>query len=150
MKVIVLTGGGTSGHVTPNIALLPMLKDKGYTIYYIGSKNGIEKQLIEKEGIPYYGISAGKLRRYLDVKNVTDMFRIIAGFGQALSVLRKIKPSVVFSKGGFVSCLWSGQLGYLGFPLLFMNRILHLGLPINCQYLLLKGSATLSLRQRST
>lgn len=104
MKVIVLTGGGTSGHVTPNIALLPMLKDKGYTIYYIGSKNGIEKQLIEKEGIPYYGISAGKLRRYLDVKNVTDMFRIVAGFGQALSVLRKIKPSVVFSKGGFVSC----------------------------------------------
>ena len=81
MKVIVLTGGGTSGHVTPNIALLPMLKDKGYTIYYIGSKNGIEKQLIEKEGIPYYGISAGKLRRYLDVKNVTDMFRIVAGFG---------------------------------------------------------------------
>ncbi|HEY8422548.1 MAG TPA: glycosyltransferase, partial [Thermoclostridium sp.] len=85
MKSIVLTGGGTSGHVTPNIALVPKLKGKGYNIYYIGSKNGIEKQLIEKEGIPYYGISAGKLRRYLDVKNFTDVFRIIGGFGQALS-----------------------------------------------------------------
>ena len=104
MKSIVLTGGGTSGHVTPNIALVPKLKSKGYNIYYIGSKNGIEKQLIEKEGIPYYGISAGKLRRYFDVKNFTDIFRIVGGFGQALSILRKIKPDVVFSKGGFVSC----------------------------------------------
>lgn len=112
MKSIVLTGGGTSGHVTPNIALVPKLKGKGYNIYYIGSKNGIEKQLIEKEGIPYYGISAGKLRRYLDVKNFTDVFRIIGGFGQALSILRKIKPDVVFSKGGFVSCpvVWAAWM----------------------------------------
>jgi len=104
MKSIVLTGGGTSGHVTPNIALLPKLRSMGYNIYYIGSKNGIEKQLIEKEGIPYFGISAGKLRRYFDVKNFSDIFRIIGGFGQSLSILRKIKPNVVFSKGGFVSC----------------------------------------------
>lgn len=112
MKVIVLTGGGTSGHVTPNIALIPKLKSKGYKIYYIGSKSGIEKQLIEKEGIPYYGISAGKLRRYLDLKNITDIFRIIGGFGQALSVLKKIKPAVVFSKGGFVSCpvVWAAWM----------------------------------------
>ena len=68
MKVIVLTGGGTSGHVTPNIALIPKLKAKGYTIHYIGSKNGIEKQLAEKQGLPYYAVSAGKLRRYLDIK----------------------------------------------------------------------------------
>mgnify|MGYP000011449095 CR=1 FL=1 len=104
MKSIVLTGGGTSGHVTPNIALVPRLRSRGYNIYYIGSKNGIEKQLIEKEGITYYGIPAGKLRRYFDVKNFTDIFRIIGGYGQALSVLRKIKPDIVFSKGGFVSC----------------------------------------------
>lgn len=104
MKTIVLTGGGTSGHVTPNIALLPGLMALGYDVHYIGSKNGIEKQLIQKEGIPYHGISAGKLRRYVDLKNVTDIFRIIGGFAQALSVLRKVKPSVVFSKGGFVSC----------------------------------------------
>ena len=82
MKSIVLTGGGTSGHVTPNIALVPRLRSRGYNIYYIGSKNGIEKQLIEKEGITYYGIPAGKLRRYFDVKNFTDIFRIIGGYGR--------------------------------------------------------------------
>jgi UDP-N-acetylglucosamine--N-acetylmuramyl-(pentapeptide) pyrophosphoryl-undecaprenol N-acetylglucosamine transferase len=104
MKVIVLTGGGTSGHVTPNIALIPKLKAKGYTIHYIGSKNGIEKQLAEKQGLPYYAVSAGKLRRYLDIKNVTDLFRITGGFFQSLSILKKLKPDIVFSKGGFVSC----------------------------------------------
>ncbi|NLY18369.1 MAG: undecaprenyldiphospho-muramoylpentapeptide beta-N-acetylglucosaminyltransferase [Clostridiaceae bacterium] len=104
MKVIVLTGGGTSGHVTPNIALIPKLQKSGYEIHYIGSKNGLEKQLIEKESIPYYGIDAGKLRRYIDVKNLTDMFRIVAGFRQALKILKRIKPNIVFSKGGFVSC----------------------------------------------
>jgi len=104
MKVIVLTGGGTSGHVTPNIALIQKLKAKGYTIHYIGSKNGIEKQLVEKQGLPYHGISAGKLRRYADVKNITDLFRITGGFFQSLSILRKVKPDIVFSKGGFVSC----------------------------------------------
>ncbi len=104
MKTIVLTGGGTSGHVTPNIALLPGLKALGFAVHYIGSKNGIERQLIEKEGIPYHAIQAGKMRRYLDLKNITDIFRIMGGFAQALSVLGKVKPDVVFSKGGFVSC----------------------------------------------
>jgi len=112
MKVIVLTGGGTSGHVTPNIALIPKLREAGYEIHYIGSKNGLEKQLIEKESIPYYGIDAGKLRRYMDIKNLTDMFRIVAGFSQALSILKRIKPNVVFSKGGFVSCpvVWASWM----------------------------------------
>ena len=68
MKKIVLTGGGTAGHVTPNIALMPKLKELGYEIYYIGSYDGIEKKLIEQMGIPYYGISSGKLRRYFDWK----------------------------------------------------------------------------------
>ncbi len=103
MKKIVLTGGGTAGHVTPNIALLPALKEKGYEISYIGSHNGIEKQLIEAEGIPYYGISSGKLRRYFDLKNFTDPFRVIAGLFQAKKLLRRLSPDVVFSKGGFVS-----------------------------------------------
>lgn len=100
---IVLTGGGTAGHVTPNIALLPFLKEEGYEVYYIGSKNGIEKKLIEDFGIPYYGVSTGKLRRYFDLKNFTDPFRIIKGFSEAKKALRKIKPDIVFSKGGFVS-----------------------------------------------
>ena len=69
MKKIVMTGGGTAGHVTPNIALIPRLKELGYEISYIGSYDGIEKKLIEEMNIPYYGISSGKLRRYFDLKN---------------------------------------------------------------------------------
>lgn len=103
MKRIVLTGGGTAGHVTPNIALLPRLKEKGYDIHYIGSYDGIEKRLIEDYKIPYYGISTGKLRRYFDPKNFSDPFRVIKGFSEAKKILKTLKPDVVFSKGGFVS-----------------------------------------------
>lgn len=103
MKKIVLTGGGTAGHVTPNIALLPSLQTAGFEVHYIGSYNGIEKKLIEDMGIPYYGISSGKLRRYFDVKNFSDPFRVIKGFNEANHILKKIKPDVVFSKGGFVT-----------------------------------------------
>ena len=103
MKRIVLTGGGTAGHVTPNIALLPALRSAGYEISYIGSIEGIEKKLIEAQGIPYYGIASGKLRRYFDVKNFTDPFRVLKGFGQASRLMKTLKPDVVFSKGGFVS-----------------------------------------------
>ena len=102
-KKIVLTGGGTAGHVTPNIALLPHLQNKGYEISYIGSYEGIEKKLIADYNIPYYGISTGKLRRYFDPKNFTDPFRVIKGFGEAKKILKELKPDVVFSKGGFVS-----------------------------------------------
>ncbi len=103
MKRIVLTGGGTAGHVTPNIALLPRLKELGYEIHYIGSHDGIERRLIEQYHIPYYGISSGKLRRYFDWKNFSDPFKVIKGYAQARTLLRKLKPDVVFSKGGFVS-----------------------------------------------
>lgn len=103
MKKIVLTGGGTAGHVTPNVALIPTLQESGYEVHYIGSKDGIEKKLISKLGIPYYGISSGKLRRYLDIKNLSDPFKVIKGLGDARKLLKKIKPDVVFSKGGFVS-----------------------------------------------
>lgn len=103
MKRIVLTGGGTAGHVTPNIALLPGLRERGYEIFYIGSHQGIEKELIEKEGIPYFGIATGKLRRYIDLKNLSDPFRVVKGLLDARRLLRKLRPDVVFSKGGFVS-----------------------------------------------
>ena len=103
MKKIVLTGGGTAGHVTPNLALLPSLQERGYEIHYIGSYNGIEKKLIENAGIPYDGISSGKLRRYFDIKNFSDPFRVIKGYAEARALLKKYRPDVVFSKGGFVS-----------------------------------------------
>lgn len=103
MKHIVLTGGGTAGHVTPNIALIPRLQELGYEISYIGSYEGIEKKLIEEMGIPYYGIASGKLRRYFDLKNFTDPFRVLKGFSQAKKLMKQLKPDVVFSKGGFVT-----------------------------------------------
>ena len=103
MKHIVLTGGGTAGHVTPNIALIPKLKEAGYKISYIGSYGGMERKLIEDLGIPYYGISSGKLRRYFDPKNFSDPFRVVKGYFEAKKLLKKLKPNVVFSKGGFVS-----------------------------------------------
>jgi UDP-N-acetylglucosamine--N-acetylmuramyl-(pentapeptide) pyrophosphoryl-undecaprenol N-acetylglucosamine transferase len=103
MKKIVMTGGGTAGHVTPNIALMPALKEAGYEISYIGSYSGMEKELIEAQNIPYYGISSGKLRRYFDWKNFSDPFKVLKGYSQAISLMKKIKPDIVFSKGGFVS-----------------------------------------------
>lgn len=103
MKKIVLTGGGTAGHVTPNIALIPRLREEGYEIYYIGSYDGIEKKLIADFDIPYFGIATGKFRRYFDPKNFSDPFRVIKGFSEARKKLKEIKPDVVFSKGGFVS-----------------------------------------------
>ena len=103
MKKIILTGGGTAGHVTPNLALVPALQEAGYAITYIGSYEGIEKDLVKKAGLKYYGISSGKLRRYFDWKNFTDPARVIKGFGQARKLIKEISPDIVFSKGGFVS-----------------------------------------------
>lgn len=103
MKKILLTGGGTAGHVTPNIALLPDLRAEGYEVRYIGSYEGIEKQLMEAQGVPYNGISTGKFRRYMSLKNLTDPFRVINGYLQAKKLIQEYQPDVVFSKGGFVA-----------------------------------------------
>ncbi|MDO5403063.1 MAG: undecaprenyldiphospho-muramoylpentapeptide beta-N-acetylglucosaminyltransferase [Eubacteriales bacterium] len=103
MKRIILTGGGTAGHVTPNIALLPSLREAGYEVFYIGSYEGIERKLIEDLEIPYYGIASGKLRRYKSLKNLSDPFRVLHGYFQSRKLMKQIKPDIVFSKGGFVS-----------------------------------------------
>ncbi|HAG04796.1 MAG TPA: undecaprenyldiphospho-muramoylpentapeptide beta-N-acetylglucosaminyltransferase [Lachnospiraceae bacterium] len=103
MKTIVLTGGGTAGHVTPNIALLPYLKKEGFNVYYIGSENGMEREIVARYGIEYYPVSSGKLRRYFDTKNFSDIFRVIKGIFQAKKIIKKLKPDIVFSKGGFVA-----------------------------------------------
>jgi len=104
MPVFVFTGGGTAGHVTPNMALIPLMQQRGYSIDYIGTENGMEKELIESlQGVTYHSISAGKLRRYSNVKNLTDPFRVIKGYFQSLKILRQLKPVGVFSKGGFVA-----------------------------------------------
>ncbi|TMW70341.1 undecaprenyldiphospho-muramoylpentapeptide beta-N-acetylglucosaminyltransferase [Alteribacter natronophilus] len=102
-KTIVFTGGGTAGHVTPNIAVIDEMDRSKWDIQYIGSKKGIEKELIEKIGVPYHGIRSGKLRRYIDFENLVDMFRVVKGCHEARRVLKRLKPDLVFSKGGFVS-----------------------------------------------
>ena len=116
MKKIILTGGGSAGHVTPNIALLPSLKSAGYEITYVGSYDGIEKKLISDFDIPYIGISTGKFRRYLDLKNFTDPFRVVKGFSEAKKFLKSYRPDVVFSKGGFVSVPVVRAAASLGIP----------------------------------
>lgn len=104
MKKIVFTGGGTAGHVMPNIALFGKLREEGWSIEYIGSRGGIERELITALGdVPYHGISTGKLRRYFDWNNVKDPFRVMKGVWQSYRLIRRIKPALVFSKGGFVS-----------------------------------------------
>ena len=116
MKKIVLTGGGTAGHVTPNIALFPALREANFEIHYIGSYEGIEKRLIEDYEIPYYGIATGKFRRYFDLKNFTDPLRVLKGYAEAKKILKQIKPDVLFSKGGFVSVPVVRAANSLGIP----------------------------------
>ena len=103
-QTIVLTGGGSAGHVTPNMAIIPKLREQQADIHYIGQRAGIERDLIAPLDVPYHAVSAGKLRRYLDLKNLTDVFRVGVGFVQSLAILRKLRPALLFSKGGFVSC----------------------------------------------
>jgi len=111
-KRIILTGGGSAGHVTPNLALIPKLHERGFEIHYVGRKSGIEKDLLNKTEVPYYGINAGKLRRYFDLRNISDIFFVGAGFVESLILVGKLRPQVVFSKGGFVSCplVWAAWL----------------------------------------
>jgi UDP-N-acetylglucosamine--N-acetylmuramyl-(pentapeptide) pyrophosphoryl-undecaprenol N-acetylglucosamine transferase len=98
-----MTGGGSAGHVTPNLALIPKLRELGYEIEYIGTKDGIEKRIIEENNITYHSIASGKLRRYFDIKNFSDPFKVIKGIFEAYDIIKKHKPNVVFSKGGFVA-----------------------------------------------
>lgn len=103
MKKIVLTGGGTAGHVTPHLALLPHLLEKGYEIHYIGTEDGIEHKMMTMPNVIYHIVKSGKLRRYFDLKNFTDLFKVLAGAHEASRLMAELKPDVCFSKGGFVS-----------------------------------------------
>ncbi|NMA61890.1 MAG: undecaprenyldiphospho-muramoylpentapeptide beta-N-acetylglucosaminyltransferase [Firmicutes bacterium] len=127
MKKIVLTGGGTAGHVTPHFALLPHLQQEGWEIHYIGTYEGIERSLVGDQ-LPYYPISAGKLRRYFDLKNFSDPFRVIKGVFDAHRILRKLRPQVVFSKGGFVTVPVTVAAWSLGIPVVLHESDLTPGL----------------------
>ncbi|HDE0510483.1 TPA: undecaprenyldiphospho-muramoylpentapeptide beta-N-acetylglucosaminyltransferase [Staphylococcus aureus] len=105
MTNIAFTGGGTVGHVSVNLSLIPTALSQGYEALYIGSKNGIEREMIESQlpEIKYYPISSGKLRRYISLENAKDVFKVLKGILDARKVLKKEKPDLLFSKGGFVS-----------------------------------------------
>ena len=104
MKKIVLTGGGTLGHVTPHLALIPHLKAAGYEVHYVGTEKGMEAEKIRSvSGVTYHAVKSGKLRRYFSWQNFIDPFKVLAGAVQSAALMGKIKPDVVFSKGGFVA-----------------------------------------------
>lgn len=116
-KTVVLTGGGTAGHVTPNLAIIPKLKEMGFSVEYIGTEDGMEHSIITETGMPYHIINAGKFRRYLSFKNLTDPFKIIKGTSEAKKILKSIKPAAVFSKGGFVGVPVVVAAHRLGIPI---------------------------------
>jgi UDP-N-acetylglucosamine--N-acetylmuramyl-(pentapeptide) pyrophosphoryl-undecaprenol N-acetylglucosamine transferase len=103
MPKIMFTGGGSAGHVTVNLALFPRLRTDGWSLVYVGSVTGIERELVRAKDVRYIGISTGKLRRYFDLRNFSDQLRIVKGIFQAYTIIRREKPAVLFSKGGFVS-----------------------------------------------
>lgn len=110
-KCIFLTGGGSAGHVTPNLALVPALKEAGYRVIYVGSDQYIESKLVPEAGLEYYGITTGMLRRYRTLKNITDPFKVFKGIHQTRKIIKKFKPSAIFSKGSFVGL----PVAYAGF-----------------------------------
>ncbi len=111
-QFILLTGGGTAGHVTPNIALIPRLQAAGHRVEYVGTSKGIERRLIAPLEVPFHTIAAGKVRRYFSLQNVTDIFRVMLGFIQALFLMLRQRPDMLFSKGGFVATpvVWAAWL----------------------------------------
>lgn len=116
MTKVVLTGGGTAGHVMGNLAILPGLRERGYDIVYIGSEQGIERELISKVKLPYYPISSGKLRRYASFENLKDIFRVLKGIKDARKALKAIRPDIIFSKGGYVTVPVAIAAGSLKIP----------------------------------
>lgn len=100
---ILFTGGGTAGHVTPNLALMAALAEQGAELHYAGSRDGIERELVAATGARYHVLPTGKLRRYLSLQNLTDLFRVLAGILVGWRLCRRLRPQLVFSKGGFVS-----------------------------------------------
>ena len=128
MKKIVLTGGGTAGHVTPNLALLPYISKHFDEIYYVGSKGGIEQKLVKDKNIKLYSITTTKLVRTFNINNLKIPFILIKSVNEATKILKEINPSVVFSKGGFVGLPVTMAAKKLKIPVVLHESDLTLGL----------------------
>ena len=117
MIVLAFTGGGTGGHIYPGLAVVSVIqKNNPCRIFWIGSDQGMDKKIVEEAGIEFFGIPSGKLRRYFSLKNISDIARITAGFFAARRILKKQKPALLFSKGGFVSVPPAAAAASLGIP----------------------------------
>lgn len=129
-KSIVLTGGGTVGHVTLNLILIPKLLHDGWEVHYIGDKKGVEYQQIQQSGyaVTFHGIMTGKLRRYFSLQNVLDLFKVAFGILQSLVIIARIRPKALFSKGGFVSVPPVIACRALGVPVFIHESDLTMGL----------------------
>ena len=104
MRTVVFTGGGTAGHVLPAVPVMRALRQRGFEVVFIGSAGGLEKQYLESlQDIRFYGIASGKLRRYWSWRNLTDAFGVLRGTWQSLRLLGRIRPGLIFSKGGHLS-----------------------------------------------
>lgn len=125
---IVITGGGTGGHITPALAVAEALKKQDVEVVFIGSVNGPEKQLVKQAKLPFYGIQAGKLRRYASWENLIDAFRVVIGLGQAWMLLMRLKPVAVFAKGGFVSVPVAYAAHFLEIPVVAHESDVVMGL----------------------
>ncbi len=128
MRNLILTGGGTAGHCSPCLALLPMLEKHFDNIYYIGSKNGIEKDIVAKTRIKYFSIPTVKLRRSLSPKNLTIPFTLTGGIISAQKLLKQLDATVVFSKGGYVALPVAIAAGLMRLPLVLHESDLTMGL----------------------
>lgn len=128
MKNLVLTGGGTAGHVTPHLALLNSLKPHFDNIYYIGAENGIEKSLIKSHDIPFYGISPSKLKRGFYLENLALPFKLYSSVVDSKKILKTLNPTVVFSKGGYVALPVTLACKSLGIPVVLHESDYSLGL----------------------
>ncbi|GHV60608.1 UDP-N-acetylglucosamine--N-acetylmuramyl-(pentapeptide) pyrophosphoryl-undecaprenol N-acetylglucosamine transferase [Spirochaetia bacterium] len=117
MVNIAFTGGGTGGHIYPGLAVVSRLKERGdFRVFWVGSNTGMDRSLAESAGLEFYGIPSGKLRRYVTLKNIPDIFRVLAGFFAARRILKKLRPALLFSKGGFVSVPPCAAAASLGIP----------------------------------
>ena len=132
MKKIVFTGGGTVGHVTLNLLLMPKFIEDGWEVHYIGDKHGIEHQEILKSGldVTFHSIATGKLRRYFSWQNMWDVFKVAWGIVQSFFIMLMIRPHALFSKGGFVSVPPLLQPVYLESLSLFMSQTYQWAWPI--------------------
>ncbi|KXT75760.1 UDP-N-acetylglucosamine--N-acetylmuramyl-(pentapeptide) pyrophosphoryl-undecaprenol N-acetylglucosamine transferase [Streptococcus sp. DD12] len=129
-KRIVLTGGGTVGHVTLNLVLIPKLLEDGWEVHYIGNKKGVEYERIAAFGdrVTFHSIATGKLRRYFSLQNLLDIFKVSWGVVQSLGLLLRLRPQALFSKGGFVSVPPVVAAGLLKVPVFVHESDLSMGL----------------------